>query len=244
MKSEAGERGHRWAFPLVMAVARHCMYRRFCGAWAMGCEHLPGKDAARALLACAGHTNWWDGFAAGLASARLMPEREFSLMQEARHLAKYPFFKAAGVFGIELDGMPLAGFREAVRRLRSPRAVLWMFPQGKFCASDEPVVVRPGAERLAALTRALILPVWFHYVWMFESRPALVVEFGRPMEADESGELASALESLRMSVAWKSAAENGTSLLPRSLSLNKIWEMWARRLGIIQPDHPFEKWNR
>lgn len=236
--------GQRWAYPIAVAIVRRVMRRRFCGVWALGIDHLPQGGEPHAILACAGHTNWWDGFTAGLVSATCFPGRLFSAMQEERHLAKYSFFKLAGVFGINLDGSPIAGFREAIRRLRNPRALLWMFPQGRFCSSDERVIIRAGAIQIAKRADAAILPVWFHYVWMFESKPAIVIEFAPMIVASDAERLEDSLEKLRLSTAWKQASEMGREILPPVLSLNKVWEKWARRLRIIRPDHPFELWNR
>lgn len=228
----------------MMPFVQRAMRRAFCGAWVLGAENLPGEGNGRPLLACASHTNWWDGFAAALVSDKLAGGYRFSVMQEARHLAKYPFFRKAGVFGIDLEGSALSGIREALRRLEDPQALVWIFPQGRFCRADEPVVLKPGVRLLAARSGALLLPVWFHYLWMFESRPALVAQVGRALDPDAADGLSAALEALRVSEASRDAASTGEPLLPHAMSLNKIWELWARRLRLVRPNHPFDAWNR
>lgn len=234
-----------WALGGMLPLVRRGLRRNFLGVW---CDRLPLVDeraaGGRPLLLCASHTNWWDGFVAAWISCRALPGRRLAMMQEERHLRKYPFFRAAGVFGIDLDGSPTGGLREALRRLARPDCALWMFPQGRFQRADEPVSIRDGAAWLAHRGGALIVPVWIHYAWLFESKPAVAVLAGDPVGADEASSLAGRLDALRQTVIDHDRLAACHEVLPRRLSLNKVWERWAGRLGLAGSRDPFDDWNR
>ncbi len=234
-----------WALRPTTILIRRALKKNFCGAWISSKQLIAeSKASGRPLICCASHTNWWDGFVAAVIHRECTPARHFTLMQEQQHLAKYPFFKLSGVFGVDLDGSAIKGVRHALHRLRNPSCELWMFPQGKFCHADDPVQILPGASLLARRSNAFLIPLWFHYQWLFESKPALFIDVGEPLAPESADNLEQSLESLRRNNSQRRNPNSYAPLIKPTLSLNKVWELWAQRLGLLKQTKKFEPWNR
>jgi len=181
-----------WAVFGAERILQVALRRQFRGFYLVNRARLDLLDPERPVVAAANHSNWWDGFVILLMN-RLLPTRTFYLAQEERHLAKYRFLNRIGAFGLDLQS-PRAGLKEALRLLASPRNVVWMFPQGALKPSWQPLKIKGGAHLLARRSGAQLLPVALRYEWFQESRPSIVVNFGRPLEAE--GDLHEALEGI------------------------------------------------
>jgi 1-acyl-sn-glycerol-3-phosphate acyltransferase len=173
---------------LFLIGLRWTMRRRFFGIFVKGGEHLGAASAKNApLLVCSNHSNWWDGFAAGM----LVPQFSKHSMHVAQYellIKKYPVCRWLGAFAIDLDGSPLPGLRYALKLLESPDTAVWIFPQGVIIPQREPIVLKPGATWLAKKRGAWLVPVVFHYDWMLESRPSIFVNCGPPLPSGTSME--------------------------------------------------------
>lgn len=232
------------AFRLLDFLVRLAVRRRFCGGFIRGLNHLNSLPPDTPVLAAANHSNWWDGFAAVAVSGRLAG-RECYLMQEEKHLAKYPFFRLAGAFGIDLDGSALGGFRMAVRILNSPGRLVWMFPQGRFQPPGETVSIRPGVAALARRTGASIVPIHFRYPWLYESRPALCIDCAPPLPPDAgTADVEDAMEQMRRQLEHDHNIDAYSPLVRPGLSLNKQWERLSSPFRKTNRNQPFEPWNR
>ena len=225
-----------WFAAWVDRLARRQMRRRFHGVFVDGADRARGAAAGRPLIACANHTNFWDGFVA-LAIGRSLCRRATWVLQEERHLARYPFFRAAGSIGIDLSTpvSALGGLRAALTVLRDPGALVWVFPQGRIEHPCEPVRIRPGACRLSARAGAPMLPMAFAYEWVAENRPGIYIAIGEPLEpgADETA-LQAAIESARDTIRARVAARDFAGLeavIPLRRSLQRRWDaFWHHAL--------------
>lgn len=211
------------------------MRRKFHGVYVSGLERIGCLDPGRSVVACANHTNWWDGFVIELLT-REFPGREFYLAQEEKHLARYRWLRWLGVFGIDLDVSALPGIRYALTLLKNPRNVVWLFPQGRIEHPTRPILLKPGALFLAEKTNAQILPVIIKYEWMIESRPSVFVEIGEPGNTDLEG-LARAIPIER-----EQLLQRFRPLFKPGISLNK-WVDYLKWL-FSERSRPFERENR
>jgi chlorobactene lauroyltransferase len=223
---------------LVRVLIRVALRRRFQGIYLIGDENLQELGREQSLVACANHTNWWDGFVAGLLTAQRLRKR-FYVVQEERHLRRYWFFRFAGALGVDLDapGKVVATVRHVEALLKQPGTVVWIFPQGKLTAPDEPIRVRRGATFIAARAGVAILPCALRYEFRDQQNPFIFVAFGRPLPAPAAeGALQAELDHLVQQA--KRFADPDVplperTLLPYKRSINEHWDAvtaWARRL--------------
>jgi chlorobactene lauroyltransferase len=212
--------------------------RRFQGIYLIGAENLKELGREQSLVACANHTNWWDGFVVGLLTAQRLRKR-FYVVQEERHLRRYWFFRFAGSFGVDLDAPKkvVATVRHAQALLKKPGTVVWIFPQGRLTAPDQPIHVRRGATLIAALAGVAILPCALRYEFRDQENPFVFIAFGRPLPAPVADDTLRA-ELQRLVQEAKRFADPdvplpGGALLRAKLSLNELWDAvvaWVRRL--------------
>jgi chlorobactene lauroyltransferase len=211
--------------------------RRFQGIYLIGGENLKELGREQPLVACANHTNWWDGFVVGLLTAQRLRKR-FYVVQEERHLRRYWFFRFVGAFGVDLDApkKAVATVRHAQALLKQPGTVVWIFPQGRLMAPDEPIRVRRGATFIAALAGVAILPCALRYEFRDQENPFVFIAFGRPLPAP-AGEDTLRAELQRLVQEAKRFADPDVplpedALLPSKRSLNELWDAvvaWLRR---------------
>ncbi|MEI6350384.1 MAG: lysophospholipid acyltransferase family protein [Verrucomicrobiota bacterium] len=226
-----------WIF---LAGLRRVMRRRFYGVFVRGLEHLESARLLNApLIACTNHSNWWDGFVVGLLTARL-PGRRVYVAQYEKLLKRYRPLRWLGAFGLDLDGSALPGLREAMKLLRDPKNVVWIFPQGVLIPQWNPIVVKSGALWLAQRCGAPLLPVVFRYEWMVESRPSIFVQFGGVlMPGATKVELEAAMQALYDDIGRSLDPEReerlGLSsfapLFEPKMSMNKRWDWICWQAG-------------
>lgn len=214
------------------------------------------SDAAPKMptIFVANHTNWWDGFL-GYLLGRAMGTTFYVLM-ETRHLARYRFFLRVGALPVDRASAPRAYTDlERARRVLSPGAGLWVFPQGARRPAAEPLTaLETGAAQLALTGGGPVrlCPVGFRYgfmgehlpeafAWVGESwvvrpgsttRRTLTGEIGEQL-AETLGVLDRARESERLS--------EFQPLVRGTLSLNKRLDRWRHRLSWLAGD--FEERN-
>ncbi len=220
--------------------------RRFHGVYVFGVENLRLIDPERAVVGCANHSNWWDGFVLYVLSWRLLPHDIYLAMEE-ENLRRYRFFTWLGVFGLDLTSQAsaLAGVRYAMRMLR-PGRLIWMFVQGRLQAAGTPVVVKPGALLLARRTQSQLLPVVLRFEWLSESRPSILIGIGAPLDpASSADKLAAAINRLYAQLGEKLDPPDfreAEALFPPRMSVNKRWDYFLHRLGRRQDF--FDRQNR
>jgi 1-acyl-sn-glycerol-3-phosphate acyltransferase len=207
-------------------------------------------DASEHVVFVANHTNWWDGFLAYLAGARL--GLHFHILMEAENLDRYWMFKLIGALPMH-RGSPSAAYRDldlAVRHLHRPGTGLWVFPQGARRPPQEPF---RGTERGAAqialrLNRAVrVWPVAFRYAHLGEQLPDAFAWFGTPVVVQGIGEgresrrgltgrieagMTETLEALDRRVRAEQLDEFAPLLAGR-LSVNKRLDRLRHRLGFL-----------
>lgn len=147
---------------------------------------MPRSYGERPLVVFANHPGWWDGVAFMLLSQALFVPRRMFIPMEAAALARYPFMRRIGVFGIE-TGSPrgaVAFLRLAKEVLAASDRMLWMNAPGRFAdVRERPVPIAPGMTRLPEMAPgALFIPLALDYPFWTERRPEMVCAFGEPIE--------------------------------------------------------------
>lgn len=140
-------------------------------------------DPAIPTLGIANHTNWWDGFLAGL-SARALGRQPHVLM-DAQQLALYPAFRSVGALPLRRHTARAAydDLSSAGTSLR-PGTLLWIFPSGERRPQGErPARFECGAAHLALSHGGPVrlLPAAFRYVYLGEQLPEAFALLGRPV---------------------------------------------------------------
>lgn len=207
-----------------------------------GLEHFHNLRTDRPVLGIANHISWWDGLAVFYLSRFQGKgrERSFYCMMEEKQLVHYQFFTWIGAFGVNLGDTYEAAvsLRYSLNCLKNTSHCLWVFPQGNMEAPEKPLEFQPGVTwLLKKVPNTMVIPVAFHYEFLREDKPHLLMNFGKPLEASECSK-----ESLEAAVAelsaqlLKSRSEGLSSefeakrkrLLHPAMSINKRWEWWMR----------------
>lgn len=194
----------------------------------------------------ANHSSWWDGFLAYLVGRGL--GTSFQVLMEARHLARYPFFRRVGALPVDRDihARAYADLERAGDALR-PGTGLWIFPQGERRPAPEPVyALEAGAAHLALQARGpvVIRPVAFRYAFWSEQLPEAVAWVGeawvledptrdrRSVTREIGHRLRGTLATLDAAMASEHVRELRL-LVPGRLSLNKRLDRVRHRLGLL-----------
>lgn len=134
------------------------------------------------LLVVSNHTAWHDPLVVlALASAL---EVDAYAMMDAKNLAKLPFFRRVGAFGVDL-----ASARDGARAIRYAASLLdragravWIFPQGETRPVTDTLVLRGGAARVARLAAsARVVPMAVRYEHADQERASIWVSLGEPL---------------------------------------------------------------
>lgn len=222
---------------LYHGYLRWSLRRAFHAIHVRGLEHLQGLSASAPVIACANHSNWWDGLAVFFLT-RFQPRKAFYCMMDEAQLKHYRFFTWLGAFSVDLTNnlRAAAAVRYSLNLLKQPQTMLWIFPQGRQAPAGEPVKVKPGISFLCArVPHAQVLPVAFRYVFLREQRPEMLIGIGAPMPALEVNDarIEEALRTLcaELDEAVRMEDVSGFQHLMRpGLSVNKWWEAWVRLL--------------
>jgi 1-acyl-sn-glycerol-3-phosphate acyltransferase len=205
-------------------------------------------DPAIPTLGVANHTNWWDGFLAGLLARAV--SRQPHVLMDAEQLARYPAFRSVGALPLRRQPARAAyhDLAAAGTSLR-PDTLLWIFPSGERRPQGErPARFERGAAHLALGYGAPVrlLPAAFRYVYLGEQLPEAFALLGRPvlLTADAGHdrqtltrrieqETAAAVDALDERLRAESVA--GFELLVvGKLSINKRMDRFRHAVGLLR----------
>lgn len=189
-----------WAITALHTYVRQAARRQFHG-WSLQAEDLAAvEDPGAPLLLLANHTSWWDGFVA-FELTHWLRHRCFVMMQ-ADQLRQAKFFSYCGAFSLERD-VPRQAYRDLryAATLLAPGHAMWMFPQGRRCPADAPIVPEAGVARLLAWAPGVrVVPVAFRYGFLSEEHPEVFVWLGTPWTAGPDEPMEAVLERVRLSM--------------------------------------------
>jgi 1-acyl-sn-glycerol-3-phosphate acyltransferase len=151
----------------------------------IGRERVPQTGG---LLLVANHSSLADPPLLGVTTPR--PVDFMAMVELFRHPIIKRLVQSAGAFAVDRSRVDHVAAREAIRRLRDGRCV-GIFPEGGIRVGEQSVlggqpVLKPGAETLALLGHAVILPVVIRgsrlpYDWHnWLRRETLSVTYGAP----------------------------------------------------------------
>lgn len=205
------------------------------------------------------HASWWDPLVCLHLTRHLFPRHRAHAPIDAVALAKYPFFRRLGFFGIESDSARGAATfaRIAGRILDQPGNALWITPQGRFAdVRERPVRLAPGLGYLAArgasrrsrnVQPVEFIPLALEYTWWHERLPEVLVHFGTPVVVDSAtassrdargwtAEFESHLQSAQDSLATEASRRDPArfrNLLEGSVGVGGIYDAWRRCAALL-----------
>ena len=162
-----------WAEWIFQPYIRRLMKRSFHAVRLVG--EPPAVAPDKPLLVVANHGTWWDGFFISVLNKTLLRRKLHIMMLEAQ-LARYPFFRRLGAFGIE-QGSPrgvISSLAYSAAVLKEPSSLLCIFPQGEMRhVHARPLGFRRGMERVLAMYggELSVLPVALACEFTGEQRP-------------------------------------------------------------------------
>jgi 1-acyl-sn-glycerol-3-phosphate acyltransferase len=211
---------------------------------------VPREYGDRPLVVFANHPGWWDGVAFMLLSQALFRPRRMFIPMDAKALARYPFMRRIGVFGVE-GGTPrgaVAFLRTAREVLSSPDRMLWMNAPGRFSdVRERPVPIAPGMTRLPEFAPdAVFIPLALDYPFWTERKAEMLCAFGEPIEgaalaaldrdarADAlSAALSATMERLAADAIARDPARFET-LLRGEEGMGGIFPLWRRLVALLR----------
>ena len=219
---------------------------------------LPPLPEGAPLVVYANHPSWWDPAFCIVLGARLFAPRAGYAPMETAALARYPFMRRIGLFGIEPGTRAGAArfLRVGDRVLADPSRMMWTTAQGRFADPRErPVELRAGlAHLMARVPGAVALPLAVEYPFWSEKRPEALAAFGAPVmnAGDGTGRaddwqarltdgLTAAMDALADAAATRDAVRFDTILDGRR-GVGGVYALWSRaRAGAkgrrYDPDH-------
>ncbi len=176
---------------LYAAYGRRLLRRAFARVRVGGAAWPTGDGPS---IAYANHGAWWDPVLAVFLSHDVFRRDGYGLMDGVQ-LARYPFFRRVGCFGVtgEGDGAAIDDARAiaeyATALLRGgARRTLWLFPQGALLPSRTPLRFRSGLARISRLVpEAPLVPVAIRFEFRGVARPECVVRVGPAAAAPGAG---------------------------------------------------------
>jgi 1-acyl-sn-glycerol-3-phosphate acyltransferase len=218
-------------------LARRAVGRNFAAVRCFGLEKLARIPLETPVILAPIHTGWWDGFFCACLLPHL-PGRRFFLAQHAQHLGRYPWFRHAGVIGLDArgPGRLRAGLRQLESCLQAPGALLVYFPQGRLTLQDaEPIKARRGLGFIAGKAGSVLVPLVWRHGLRDGPKPELWMRFGEPIQA--SGEQTNevwdtAMASLQQELLkdWNiSQITQYQFVIEQKHAIHDKWVAWSKR---------------
>jgi len=187
--------------PLVTPVIRWLVRRVLIQGAVQGAFHAvrlrAGGDLARlgaqadppVILMFSNHVTWWDAYLWDIFNTRKL-RVEPIVMAEQRTVRDYGFFRHLGLFSVDRQNPRAAveAIRHAVKRaVATPRAGVFIFPQGEFRPFEQrPLGFFGGAGRIAADIVAakgacVLLPLAMRLEFLGSQKPEAWLRCGAPI---------------------------------------------------------------
>jgi 1-acyl-sn-glycerol-3-phosphate acyltransferase len=171
-----------WAEAVFRAYLGRLFRRSFASVRVRGTP--PSLPPGLPVLLVANHSTWWDGFLLHRLNADLLRRTLYMMMLEDQ-LARFPFFRLVGAFGMP-QGRP-RGVRDslayATALLSRPDTLLCIFPQGVLGPwRQRPLGFRRGIERILSAHdgSVAILPVALRCEFLGDRLPTAFMLPGEP----------------------------------------------------------------
>ncbi|MFM7181716.1 MAG: lysophospholipid acyltransferase family protein [Verrucomicrobiales bacterium] len=225
-------------------LARRAVRRNFAAVYCHGLENISGIPLGTPVILAPIHTGWWDGFFCSCLLPRL-PGRRFFLAQHAQHLGRYPWFRHAGVIGLDARGAGRlrAGLRQLESCLCTPGALLVYFPQGRLTIQDaDPIEARRGLGFFAGAAGSLLVPLVWRHGLRDGPKPELWMRIGEPIRvsglpANKAWNAAMATLESDLRRDWNnSQLTHYQALSKQKPAIHAKWVNWSKRwLGRADP---------
>jgi 1-acyl-sn-glycerol-3-phosphate acyltransferase len=164
------------------AYSRHYVLRHFHAIWILK-NGLPPSDISCPVVIYLNHASWWDPLVCLHLARKYFAERRSFAPIDAASLQRYGFFKQLGFYGIEQKSArgAMTFLRTTCTLLGSARNMVWLTPQGRFMdVRQRPLRLQHGLGSLAArLKNVVFVPLAIEYTFWTESRPEILLGFGR-----------------------------------------------------------------
>jgi 1-acyl-sn-glycerol-3-phosphate acyltransferase len=181
---------HGWPRMAVEAMIRSRTRRGFHQIRAQGLDRFReslNRDPGGTLI-LANHSCWWDLFLAQIVNDAI-PADGYGMMEHF-NLRRFGFFRRIGGFSVDrTDPVSVrASLKYAAELLQEPRAVVWIFPQGKIEGNDvRPLRFQNGIRALVRQAgRVRVVPMALRYEFWQDERPEALVRFGERTTVDRA----------------------------------------------------------
>jgi len=231
---------------LSLKGLRRCFYRvAVAGEQAV----VELKDQKEPFIACPNHNNWWDGLVV-LQAMEGFPYHQVRLLQKQEHYKNTPWFSVLGTRPLRLQSSRETGIdlRKYLRELQSTVGgagtkekltqpiALWLFPEGELRSAEAGLAKElfPGAAWLSRKSSAPIIPLGIRYVWEGQSRPSVLLRWGRALDVGKvtpellREKIAALLEQIDADAAGNNLSEY-RSFYPARPSINERWRQLKDR---------------
>ncbi|HVP20031.1 MAG TPA: lysophospholipid acyltransferase family protein [Spirochaetia bacterium] len=185
-----------WADVIFERYLTRLMKRSFNAVNLFGEE--PAVSPDRPLVLIGNHNTWWDGFFPYILNKKLF-KRKFFIMMLEEQLARFPFFRRLGAYGIR-QGHPhsvIETLTYSARLLGDAATLLCMFPQGELVPFHaRPLGFKKGLERILRIHGGpvTLLQLAMRCEFLGTRLPEVFFLFGPPLEV--SAETAPSLQQM------------------------------------------------
>ncbi|WP_435010045.1 lysophospholipid acyltransferase family protein [Tundrisphaera lichenicola] len=181
---------HGWPRFAVESMVRSKARGGFHQVLAQGLDRFReslNRDPAGTLI-LANHSCWWDLFVYQVVNDAL--EVDGYGMMEHFNLLRFGFFRRIGAFSVDrTDPVSVrASLRYAAELLQKPKAVVWVFPQGKIESNDvRPLKFQNGIRAIIRQAAPVqVLPLAIRYEFWQDERPEVLIRFGERFKVDRA----------------------------------------------------------
>jgi 1-acyl-sn-glycerol-3-phosphate acyltransferase len=242
---------HGWPRMAVEAMIRSRTRRGFHQVRAQGLDRFReslDRDPGGTLI-LANHSCWWDLFLAQIINDAI-PADGYGMMEHF-NLLRFGFFRRVGAFSVDRTdpASVRASLRYAAELLQGPRAVVWIFPQGRIEANDvRPLRFQNGIRAIVREAgRVRVVPLALRYEFWQDERPEALFRIGERTAVDRPDlstliptferRLTEELDALRLdSIAQR--ADRFVGLMAEQASISERYARFRARFRGPSPGAP------